>query len=102
MSRTFFNRFFGSLAALAAIVSLTLATQPVCLTPNELKNLGRLVVALWVLLPPVFFWVDWVIFCSELTPSERETAKHTHDLSRNIWVGLVAVLAGAFHLTDKF
>jgi hypothetical protein len=27
---------------------------------------------------------------------ERNVAKHTHDLSRNIWLGLLAVLAFAF------
>jgi hypothetical protein len=36
--------------------------------------------------------------CSYLPPGdpEREVAKHTHDLSRNIWVALVAVLAILF------
>ena len=61
-------------------------------------NLGKLIVGVWAVAPPVFFWVDWVEFCAYMKPEskERDVAKHTHDLSRNIWLGLLAVLAFAF------
>ena len=62
------------------------------------ESWGKLIVAFWAVAPPVFFWVDWVYFCKDMAPEapERDIAKHTHDLARNIWVGLVAVLTFAF------
>jgi hypothetical protein len=39
------------------------------------------------ILPADFFWIDWVCFSNELTDeASRDFAKHTHDLSRNIWI----------------
>jgi hypothetical protein len=61
-------------------------------------ELGKFLIGFWGLVPPLFFWVDWVWLCSYLAPNdpEREVAKHTHDLSRNIWIALVAILAILF------
>jgi hypothetical protein len=62
------------------------------------KTLGKFIVAFWAIVPPVFFWWDWVHFCRDMKPDapERDVAKHTHDLARNIWLGVVAVLTFAF------
>jgi hypothetical protein len=62
------------------------------------EQLGQLLIGFWALVPPLFFWVDWVLLCSYLPPGDplRDVAKHTHDLSRNIWLALVAVLAILF------
>jgi hypothetical protein len=101
MTRNQFNQIFGGVSVLAAIASLVLAVCPLGLDPKHHKEIGYFVVATWVLLPPFFFWVDWVMFREGLSDKEKEAAKHTHDLSRNIWLGLVTVLAVAFQLTDK-
>ena len=55
-------------------------------------QLGKVLVVVWALAPPVFFWVDWVVFCRGLTAEEKNVAKHTHDLSRNIWLALIGGL----------
>lgn len=102
MSRGTFNWIFGTISGLLALVSLYAALPASSLFGLSGKGLGRVLVALWVLGPPVFFWVDWVVFCRDLSKDEKDAAKHTHDLSRNIWLALVAVLAVAFNLTDKF
>ena len=100
--RDIYNVFFGVAATVAALVSLYAG-----ITPNfELfgfrgERLGKVLVSLWVLVPPVFFWFDWVFFCRNLTEAQKDKAKHTHDLSRNIWLALIAVLAGAFGLTER-
>lgn len=60
---------------------------------------GKVLVAAWAILPPAFFWLDWVGFCRNATAPERDAAKHTHDLSRNIWLGLLGVLTFGFKLT---
>jgi hypothetical protein len=60
------------------------------------EGLGKLLIGFWLIAPPVFFWVDWVRFCRNMQPDDRKITEHTHDLARNIWIGLVAILAVLF------
>jgi hypothetical protein len=64
------------------------------------EKLGSYLLAFATLVPPVYFWIDWVWLCSFMPVKDdrREVAKHTHDLSRNIWIGLLGVLAVLFKL----
>jgi hypothetical protein len=57
------------------------------------EELGKYVVGFWILVPPIYLWWDWVVLCDGMEERDREIAKHTHDLARNIWLGFVAVLA---------
>jgi hypothetical protein len=65
------------------------------------NTLGAVIVAFWAIVPPAFFWLDWVYFCSDMKSDapERDIAKHTHDLSRNVWLGLVFALSLIFFKT---
>jgi hypothetical protein len=59
------------------------------------------VLGAWTLLPPIFFWVDWVCFRDRpptLKHEDKEEIIHTHDVSRNIWVALALILAALFHI----
>ncbi len=93
--RWLFNLVFGVGAAVAACWTLWVAYQRIMLgDPLPSPSLTeKLLVALWAFGPPVFFWVDWVFFCDGLSAQKLDVAKHTHDLSRNIWLMLVAILA---------
>jgi len=95
ITRARFNIFCGIASVLLAAGSLWFGTRGLC--PES----GPYVVAFWVLVPPIFFWIDWVWFSSELnSPTKREFAKHTHDLARNIWIafaGILAYLFGGIH-----
>jgi hypothetical protein len=62
------------------------------------KNTGKVLVAIWVLFPPVFLWGDWLLYWPTLDKDAQDAAKHLHDLSRNIWLGLVAVLVATYGL----
>ena len=57
-------------------------------------------IAFWLLVPPLFFWVDWVWFCRDIPhdSAERRTISHTHSLSRNIWAAFVTLLILLFGL----
>jgi len=66
-----------------------------CLTHEQL---GTCVIGFGVLVPPAFFWLDWVVFCRCMTTRERDFTKHTHDLSRNIWLALIAMLTVLFKI----
>jgi hypothetical protein len=59
-------------------------------------TVGKIVVALWAIFPPAFFWIDWVYFCDLSTSDVRDIAKHTHDLARNIWLGVLGVTTLTF------
>jgi hypothetical protein len=50
-----------------------------------------LLVGLWVAIPPLWFLYEYVHFPpAEGTDDER--MRHLHDLCRNIWIALVAIL----------
>jgi hypothetical protein len=86
-----FNHFWAVVVILFALFSVWAAACNDALAGWITRdNLGKAIVALWAVGPPVFFWVDWVKFCAYMEPGskERDVAKHTHDLSRNIWLGL--------------
>lgn len=97
--RKIYNFIGGALSVVFALWSLRQALDPSStFGPWTHDELGKVLIAFWGLVPPLFFWLDWVWLCSYLASydPEREVAKHTHDLSRNIWVALVAVLAILF------
>jgi len=79
-----------------ALISLGIAVTIRCIWPDVDKapagwqNFGAIMIAAWVLIPPVWFWTEWVFFSKG---QDVERLKHTHDLARNIWVALVVVLA---------
>ena len=95
--RTAFNWIGGILAPILAIASLYVALNK-SFTYGQLghDDIGKLIVKFWAIIPPMFFWIDWVVFCHSLPQDDRDIATHTHDLSRNIWLGLVGILAYAF------
>jgi len=97
--RMLYNCLGGAIAVLLAIWSLRQAFNPAStFGPWTHEELGQVLVCFWGLVPPLFFWLDWVVLCSTLpaNDAQRDVAKHTHDLARNIWVALVAILAVAF------
>jgi hypothetical protein len=95
--RSLYNWIGGVLGGLFAIWSLSHALDPSStFGPWTHEEFGRLLIGFWAVVPPLFFWLDWVLFCPSLSAADREIAKHTHDLSRNIWVALIAVLAVLF------
>jgi hypothetical protein len=79
----------------AVLFSIGLATwihsaYPALPRPQPWQTVSYVLVGIWVLCPPIFFWLEWVLW----TPvSEQETTKHTHDLARNIWLALIVILA---------
>jgi hypothetical protein len=96
-AREKYNAWGVGLSMTFAIVSVLAAINPhsKLWTLLDHQNWGRLIVAVWTIAPPVFFWIDWVCFLPA-DAGEREVAKHTHDLARNIWLGLLAVVTYAF------
>jgi hypothetical protein len=76
--------------------------------PFDHTWVAMVVIGSWALLPPIFFWADWVFYFEHgdtdqaitdaLHAALRDIAKHSHDLARNIWLGLLAILYVLFAL----
>ncbi len=99
MTRSCFNWTCGSLSAILGVISLIVAiNESFVFESCSRPCIGKLLVGFWVLAPPIFFWVDWVVFCRGLSKAKLEVARHTHDLSRNIWLALIVMLAATFGL----
>jgi hypothetical protein len=96
------NIGLGGIGAILGILSLWAGSDATSKWPfASHETLGSWLVAFWVLVPPLYFWIDWVGFCSYMGADDdnRDVAKHTHDLSRNIWLGLIAVLTVLFKIS---
>ena len=94
--RPAFNAILGTIAALAALASLGMGLD--FFMHGWAVNHAKLLVGSWVIFPPVFFWLDWVVFCRDLPAKELDAAKHTHEVSRNIWLALIVVLVALFEI----
>jgi hypothetical protein len=90
----------GWLSAAAGFVSLAYATiWHFCLQGIAwLDALNHVIVGLWTLLPPIWFWLEW--YFSPHAPGTPlwDSMTHGHEVSRNIWVALVVVLVAVFGL----
>jgi hypothetical protein len=97
MTRDQYNVVGGASAVVFAIVSLlALACKTRLPAGWDANIVGGFLIAVWAIVPPAFFWLDWVYFCRDMSPADRGIVGHTHDLARNIWVGLLGVLTFGF------
>jgi hypothetical protein len=64
--------------------------------PTCAKPVGYVVVALWVVGPPFWFWAEWSFFSHGLPEEDLEDIKHSHELGRNVWLALVVLLTALF------
>ncbi|MEM7477968.1 MAG: hypothetical protein AAF483_23525 [Planctomycetota bacterium] len=59
------------------------------------------IVAIWIIAPPIFWWWDWVRYSGKNPEKDvRDDAKHTQELSRNIWFALAVILIAAFEIGE--
>ena len=95
MTKSNYNWMVGALAAILGPVSLFIALkQSIDFDFCSRACIGRSMLAFWLLIPPVFFWLDWVVFSRNFTPAQREVAQGTSKgsvkASCRWWVGLKA------------
>ena len=95
------DKFVTALAWISGIAGFTSVVVAVLHRANILpvsNSLKLTIVGVWVLLPPIWFWVEWVWVSRQIDEKERGRIKHMHDLARNIWIALVAILVGLFDI----
>jgi hypothetical protein len=61
----------------------------------------RLILFLWTLGPPIFFYFEYFFQAPLLQPGELQRFKDLQDHASKIWAGLVAVLAVAYLKSDS-
>jgi hypothetical protein len=67
-----------------------------CLPPLSLPGL---LVAGWIVVPPVFFFLE--LYVRDGGEADRQMLKTYHDYARTIWLALGAVLAALYGLALK-
>jgi hypothetical protein len=65
--------------------------------PKTDKLAGYIVVGLWTIIPPLWFWISWVCDAPDSEP-KRGYKMHLQDLGRNVWAALVILFAALFHI----
>ena len=91
----------AGVSAVAAVASLLVAGVLRFVNPDLATAVGNPIVAAWVLLPPVWFFCEWVFLCDGKNKDELDRIKHLHELARNIWLALVVVLVATFGIEWK-
>lgn len=113
-----FNDFWTLISALFAFVSIYCGVvhnynighldgaQCVCPNGNAVHHnsvVGLIFVGIWLVGPPIYLWIDWVAYDNEVRDPSKHVEmqaylKHTHDLTRNLWIALVLILIYLFDL----
>ena len=86
-------------SGIAAVLSLLLGVLHQSHTLILPEAYRHVIVGCWVLLPPIWFWSEWVWVAPNISSEDRDRIKHLHDLTRNMWVALVVVLVALFDIT---
>jgi hypothetical protein len=88
--------WISGLLALASLVVAVLHRAHI----HELSEPARYIITgFWVIMPPIWFWTEWAWISARIDADERDRIKHPHDLARNIWLALVAILVGLLEIT---
>ena len=96
----FYLGWIGSVAALCTASAL--AWGLLSLERLELKALVLPFLVFWTIVPPMYFWFDYfVLWHLEKQTDSSQFAdltefKHGQELSRNLWLAIVAVLAALY------
>jgi len=67
------------------------------------KVAEAIVLGLWVLLPPIWFWYEYFFLYKDIPKVEREKIeefKHGQDQSAKLWLALITVLLGLYFEKD--
>lgn len=89
---TIVNLVFAILALVGVVCSLLVADFP----GDWTKKLRGSIVAIWLIGPPIYFYIEWVFFYEESDDYPIEKFKYSQALARNIWLAVTAVLVALY------
>lgn len=100
------QRIMGTLAAIGAIVSLCFGLFGFGIgfdKDNPVKVWQAVILAFWVLTPPLWFWLEYFFFFKDTPCGDRgdfDMFKHGQDQAAKIWLALITVLLGLYFGKD--
>ncbi len=77
----------GIFAGFAAVVAMLQPSPALC---------RQSVVALWAIVPPLWFFFEYHLFRDRLTPAQYERLKDSQALGTRLWAGFTVVLVTLF------
>ena len=86
------NLVFAVLAVVGVVCSLLVGDFPTDWT----KRLRGSIVAIWLLGPPIYFYIEWVFLYKESDEYPLEKFKYSQGLARNIWLAVTAILVALY------
>lgn len=95
--------WIGTIFALITLVVLLANAPPVPSANNHLKLVALPFLVIWTVVPPIYFWFDYFVLWhiesrnKTTTFSTLEEFKHGQELSRNLWLAIVVLLAGLYY-----
>lgn len=98
----FYCGWLGSIFAVITIVVLALQGSPTEANSKTLSAVALPLLVVWTIVPPMYFWFDYYVLWH--IESQNKTTqfatldefKHGQELSRNLWLAIVALLAGLY------
>ncbi len=90
------------------IINISLATVGivfaiVCLSYFRADNLVKgILVSIWLLAPPVYFFVEWVFLYKESEEYPLENFQYSQKLARDIWLAVSVILIALYFNEFKF
>jgi hypothetical protein len=81
----------GALVTVAAVLLASLTLINLLSNPDRSRRV--LFLAIWVIGPPVWFWIEYFYLFRVWGKADKfDEFKHGQDLSAKIWLGIVALL----------
>lgn len=78
-----------------AIVGIVFALYCLSSTTSE-KSTKEALVAIWLLAPPVYFYIEWVFLYKESDKYPLAKFQYSQKLAGNIWLGVSAILIALY------
>jgi hypothetical protein len=89
---TAINITIAGIAVIFATISFIVADLPA----DSSKTLRGVIVAAWVIGPPIYFFIEWVFLYKESDEYPLEKFKYSQELARNIWLAVTAILVALY------
>ena len=99
----FYAGWAASIFAVITLVVLGVNAPPIPSASERLKTIALPFLAVWTVVPPMYFWFDYFVLWHIETKhntgqfASLDEFKHGQELSRNLWLVIVALLAALYY-----
>lgn len=80
---------------LGAIVGIVF-TAACLMSSDASKSIKRLLISLWVVVPPIYFYLEWTWLYRENSEYPLEKFQYSQKLAKDVWLAITAILAAIY------